>query len=170
MHGEQNGAILRRKRQVIAASMALSMLWAILLVWWGRGPAEPLPALTGAALPGGLVMAAMVGRLAQRRFFDAAIIDGAPFAPGSGAEIDQRVLTNTTEQMVLALALWPFAGAVLGWGLLPWLGASFALARVLFWVGYHLSPPLRGVGFAASFYPGVVAALWALAVFFGSPA
>ena len=152
------------KRRVIAGSMALAMLWSIGLVWWGRSEAEMLPALVTGFLPGGLVMGAMIGRLAQRRFFDSTIIDGEPFVAGSGAEIDQRVLTNTTEQMVLALALWPFAGHVLGWGLLPCLGLSFAGARLLFWVGYHRAPPLRGLGFAASFYPTLVAALWALAV------
>ena len=152
------------KRRVIAGSMALAMLWALVLVWLGRSEAEMVPALVTAFLPGGLLMAAMIGRLAQRRFFDSAIIDGEPFAPGSGAEIDQRVLTNTTEQLVLALALWPFAGHVLGWGLLVWLGWSFGAARLAFWIGYHRAPPLRGLGFAASFYPTLVAALWALAV------
>lgn len=156
-----------RKRRMIAASMAAALLWALALVGWGRGPAEALPATVAAFLPGGLVMGAMIARLAQRRFFDAALIDGAPFVPGSGAEIDQRVLTNTAEQLVLALAVWPFAGWVLGWGLLGWLGGSFALCRVLFWIGYHLSPPLRGLGFAASFYPTLVAGLWAVAVLAG---
>jgi len=158
------------KRRVIAGSMALSMLWALGLVWWGRGPAEALPALVQAFVPGGLIMGAMIGRLAQRRFFDDAIIDGEAFRPGSGAEIDQRVLTNTTEQMVLALAIWPFAGWVLGWGLLPWLGLALALFRLLFWIGYHLSPPLRGLGFAASFYPTMVAGIWALVVWAGGAA
>ncbi|WP_417627026.1 MAPEG family protein [Pararhodobacter aggregans] len=155
------------KRRVIAGSMALAILWALGLVWWGRGPAELWPSLAGAYLPGGLVMGLMVGRLAQRRFSDDAIIDGAAFHPGSGAQIDQRVLTNTTEQLVLALAVWPFAGLVLGWGLLPWLGLSFALSRLLFWIGYHASPPLRGLGFAASFYPTMVAGIWALGVTLG---
>ncbi|MCB1390990.1 MAG: MAPEG family protein, partial [Rhodobacteraceae bacterium] len=108
--------------------------------------------------------------LAQRRFFDDAIIDGEPFRAGSGAEIDQRVLTNTTEQTALALALWPFAGWVLGWGLLPVLGLSFAVFRLLFWIGYHASPPLRGLGFAASFYPTLVAAIWALVSWAGGTA
>ena len=150
------------KRPVIAASMALGMLWSLGLVWLGRGPGDPVTSIALGLMPGGLIMAAMIGRLAQRRFFDDAIIDGQPFATGSGAEIDQRVLTNTAEQLVLAAALWPFAGWALGWGLLPVLGVSFAATRVLFWLGYHLSPPLRGVGFAASFYPSVVAVLWAL--------
>lgn len=151
------------KRPVIAASMALSMVYAIWLVWWGQGPGDPDRALILGVAPGGLVLAAMIGRLAQRRFFDDQIIDGAPFLPGSPAEIDQRVLANTTEQVLLALCLWPFAGWVLGWGLVPVLGVSFAVARLLFWIGYHLSPPLRGLGFAASFYPTLIAALWALA-------
>ena len=153
---------MNSKRLVIAVSMALGMLWALGLVWLGRGPGDPVRAIVLGLMPGGLVMAAMIGRLAQRRFFDDAIIDGQPFAPGSADEIDQRVLTNTAEQLILAATLWPFAGWVLGWGLLPVLGAGFAVTRLLFWLGYHLSPPLRGVGFAASFYPSVVAVLWAL--------
>ncbi|MBN8290771.1 MAPEG family protein [Rhodobacter sp. NTK016B] len=152
------------KRRIIAASMALGLVWAITLVWLGRGAGAFPDALVLGFLPGGLTMMAMIGRLAQRRFFDDAIIDGDAFASASPAEIDQRVLTNTTEQMVLALALWPFAGWVLGWGLLVWLGLSFAVFRLVFWIGYHLSPPLRGLGFAASFYPTIVAALWALAL------
>ena len=39
------------------------------------------------------------------------------------------------------------------------LAMSFFIARLLFWVGYHISPPLRGLGFAATFYPTVLAAL-----------
>lgn len=151
------------KQRLIAASMALAMLWSVALVWLGFGRGAgflgPVTPVVLAYLPGGLVMVALIGRLAQRRFFDPTIIDGQAFAPGSGAEIDQRVLTNTTEQMVLALVLWPFAGWTLGWGLMPILGVNFAVMRVLFWAGYHRSPPLRGFGFAASFYPTVVAAL-----------
>ncbi|HPD94074.1 MAG: MAPEG family protein [Rhodobacter sp.] len=154
------------KRAIIAASMALALVWSLALVWLAPrvGAPDPVSALVLGFVPAGLVMAVMIGRLAQRRFFDDAIIDGAPFVPGSGPEIDQRVLTNTTEQLVLALALWPFAGWVLGWALLPVLGLNFAVMRVLFWLGYHQSPPLRGLGFAASFYPTPVAALWALGV------
>ncbi|AHD00370.1 50S ribosomal protein L11 [Leisingera methylohalidivorans DSM 14336] len=113
-----------------------------------------------------MVLALIIGRIAQRRFFDDAIIDGDPFAPGSPAEIDQRVLTNTAEQLVLALAVWPFAAVALGGAVVLALGLSFALMRVLFWAGCHLSLPLRGLGFAGTFYPTVIAAVWAVVVWF----
>ncbi|TDK41424.1 MAPEG family protein [Antarcticimicrobium luteum] len=126
-------------------------------------PYLPAPvALPAAFLAPGLVLAAMIGRLAARRFFDDALIDGAEPAPGSAADIDQRVLRNTLEQLALALALWPFAALTLGGAVAIALGLSFALMRILFWIGYHLSPPLRGLGFAGTFYPTVLAGLWAL--------
>jgi hypothetical protein len=149
--------------------MALGVIWAIALV--ALAPRIPgfVPlnvAVILGLLPGGLVMIAMIGRLAQRRFFDDDLIDGDAFAPGSGGDIDQRVLTNTTEQLVLAAAIWPFVGMVLGGQIVVALGLSFAVTRVLFWIGYHLSPPLRGLGFAAGFYPTIAAAVWTVAVWF----
>ena len=108
-------------------------------------------------------MLALIGRLAQRRFFDDAIIDGQDFEPGSPAWIDQRVLANTTEQLVLALAIWPFVALSLGGAVVLVMGFAFGLARLAFWVGYHVSPPMRGFGFAATFYPTVVAAVWSVA-------
>ena len=62
-----------------------------------------------------------------------------------------------------ALAL-PFVAVTLGGAVAIALGLGFALMRLLFWVGYHRAPPLRGLGFAGSFYPTVVAAIWALVV------
>ena len=154
------------KRQKIGAGMAVSMLWALVVVWLPQTLSQPfLPinaALITAFLPGGLVLLALIARLAQRRFFDDSIIDGDAFAPGSGAEIDQRVLTNTVEQLVLALALWPFVALTLGALVSIWMGVGFAIARLAFWAGYHLSPPLRAFGFGATFYPTVLATLWAI--------
>lgn len=153
------------RRPVILLGMGLGLVWGIGLLWVGAGVFLPLPppmVLAMAAFPPGLVTILMVGRLAQRRFFDDATIDGAPFAPGSGGAIDQSVLTNTVEQLVLAAAIWPFAGYVLGSGVVLALGLGLAVTRVLFWIGYHLSPPLRGFGFAGGFYPTVLAALWVL--------
>lgn len=159
------------KRAKILIGMGLGALWALAVVWYPQTLSAPFmpanAALITALLPGGLVALALVARLAQRRFFDDAIIDGEPLAPGSGAEIDQRVLSNTVEQLVLAVVLWPFIGLTLGALVVIWMGVAFALARIAFWVGYHVSPPLRAFGFAASFYPTLLAALWAIAKWAG---
>lgn len=157
----------RSKRPLILAGMAGGLVWAFVLVggpqWAGLPYLPAAIALPGAFLAPGLVLALMIGRLAQRRFFDDAIIDGQPFVSGSPAEIDQRVLVNTVEQLVLALAIWPFAAATLGGAVAIALGLGFALMRLLFWIGNHLSPPLRGLGFAGTFYPSVLAGIWSLA-------
>ena len=117
------------------------------------------------AMAPGVVLMLMIGRIAQRRFFDAGLIDGAAPAPGSAADIDNRVLKNTVEQSVLALCLWPAISVMLftdGPGVVLALSVGFAVARLAFWWGYHKSPPLRAFGFAATFYPTVLALLWAL--------
>ncbi|RKF14920.1 MAPEG family protein [Roseovarius spongiae] len=157
-------------RARIALGMAAGLLWAVGLLW-GAARYVQLPVFTlvptimTAFLAPGLVMAAMVARLAQRRFFDEGIIGGGAFAPGSAADIDQRVLRNTAEQLVLALCIWPAAAVLLagqGPGVIVSLGIGFAIARLAFWAGYHIAPPLRAFGFAATFYPTVLVALWAL--------
>ncbi|MGV6846994.1 MAG: MAPEG family protein [Marinibacterium sp.] len=154
------------KRGKILVGMGAGALWALVLVWLPqtiKPPFFPLnTAIIGALVPGGLVMLALVARLAQRRFFDDAMIDGEMYPPGSAAEIDQRVLTNTAEQLLLAVVLWPFVALTLGGLVAICLGIGFALARLAFWVGYHLSPPLRAFGFAATFYPTVLATLWSV--------
>jgi hypothetical protein len=122
----------------------------------------PALAIPAAFLIPGIVMAMIIGVLAARRFFNADLIDGVDAVSGSGADIDQRVLRNTTEQMVLALLIWPFIGFSLGGVSILALGIGMAVARLLFWVGYHVSPPLRSLGFAASFYPTLLGAFWAV--------
>lgn len=157
-----------RKRAKILLGMVGGALWALAIVWGTQIAGGPfLPAnvalLTAFFVPG-LTMLAMTGRLAQRRFFDDKTIDGEAFAPGGAAWVDQRVLANTTEQIVLALAIWPFVAVTLGGSVVLVMGVAFGVARLLFWIGYHLSPPLRGFGFAATFYPTVLAAFWSIVV------
>lgn len=157
------------RRLLILGGMAAGLVWAVALVAVARGaPFIPAPvALPTAFILPGLVLIAMIGRLAARRFFDDALIDGQPFAPGTGAARDQAILTNSIEQLVLALVIWPFVANSLGGAVVLALGVSFAVARLLFWVGYHISPPLRALGFAGTFYPTVVAALWSGAAWMG---
>lgn len=157
-----------KKRPAILVGMVAGLIWALVVIGGASQaniPFVPAPvALLGAFFPGGLVICLMIGRLAQRRFFDDDTIDGQPFDLGSGAYIDQRVLANTVEQMVLAFAIWPFVALTLGGQVIMAMGLAFAVTRLLFWAGYHISPPLRGFGFAATFYTTIVAALWSLAV------
>jgi len=156
------------KRRGTAIGMAAGLIWAVGLLWVaGSYVTLPvftlMPTIMTAFLAPGLVMAAMVGRIAQRRLFDERVIDGGALA--GGADIDQRVLRNTVEQLVLALAIWPAAAVLLtgrGPGVIVMLGLGFAVARLAFWIGCHRGPALRAFGFAATFYPTVLAALWAL--------
>lgn len=154
------------KRPVILAGMGAAMLWSVALVALAQGlklPFMPINvALLGAMVPPGLVTLVLVGRLAGRRFFDDGLIDGQDYPAQSPGWIDQKVLANTLEQIVLALCLWPFVALTLGGQVALALGFGFAIGRIAFWVGYHLSPPLRAFGFGATFYPTVLATLWAL--------
>ncbi len=156
-------------RRRIALGMALGALWGVGVIWLGTRLALPMflmpLALASAMLGPGLVLVAVIGRLAQRRFFDDTIIDGQAFAPGGGAEIDARVLSNTVEQALLALTIWPAVGYLSGGPGVPVaLGAGFVIARAAFWIGYHRAPPLRAFGFAATFYPTIMALIWAVAL------
>ena len=141
-------------------------LWAILVVWLpGQGAQPFIPinlALIYAFMPVGVVMMLMIGSIALRRYANDGSMDGQPPERGSAADVDQRVLRSTTEQSVLALLLWPFVITSLGAVTVIAMGVSFGLARVAFWVGYRVSPPLRIFGFAASFYPTVLATIWSL--------
>lgn len=144
----------------------LGMIWALAVVIVpGLGPQPFIPvnlALIYAFAPVGMIMALMTLTIAIRRFRSEARADGSPFPVGSGGDIDQRVLSNTVEQMVLALLLWPFAAMQLGAVTLIVLGIAMALSRLIYWLGYHVSPLLRLFGWSAGFYPTVIATLWCI--------
>lgn len=154
-----------RKRFPVAG--AAGLVWAVAVLWFARQVSVPIamiqPVLMGALFAPGLVLAAMIGRIALRRVFDQTLIEGQRPPPGTAADVDVRALQNTIEQIALALCLWPLIGFSLGAGMVLVLGLAFAVARVIFWIGYHRSPALRIFGFGASYYPTVLAALWALA-------
>lgn len=148
--------------------MVAGLVWSVGLLWLAATyvtlPIFALvPTIMTAFLAPGVVMLLMIARLAQRRHANETSVDGTSAPPGQGADIDQRVLTNTVEQVVLALCIWPAAAVLLaekGPGVIVTLGIGFALARVAFWIGYHRSPPLRAFGFAASFFPTILVTLW----------
>ena len=120
----------------------------------------PMQALPVAYLFPAIILVAVIGRIAQRRFFDEDLIDGDRPAPHTAAEIDQRVLTNTAEQALIAALVWPFVAMVQGGAAVIVLGAGFAVFRTIFWLGYHAAPPFRSMGFAGTFYATVLALIW----------
>lgn len=150
-------------RGPILAGMVAGGAWAVCVVAAGRliGPV-PLPAaLAIGLLPGGLVLMALIARLAARRLLDDALVAGGPFRAGPDVTT-ARVLANSVEQLVLAAATWPFVGWALGGGHVVALGLAFGVTRALFWLGYAASPPLRAFGFAGGFYPTILAVAAAL--------
>lgn len=159
------------KRLAVLAGMVAGLLWAVAIVVLPLQADLPF-VMAGVALPlaflaPGAVLALIIASMAARRFFDPDLIDGEPPVPQSGAQRDQAVLANSVEQVALALLIWPFVANTLGGAVIVVMGLGFALARLVFWLGYHVSPPLRAVGFAATFYPTVVAAIWSVLAWAG---
>ena len=154
------------KRTATIGGMALGALWTAVvlaalpgLFEGGRG-FGPTLALIGLGL--GLLLAAMVVRVGLRRFLSEDYADGQPFPADHPGLVDARVLTNTTEQVVLALMVWPAVAWVIGPAVALALAAAFIVARVLFWAGYHYWPWLRATAFAMTLYPTLAAAAWGL--------
>jgi hypothetical protein len=155
-------------RAARALGAGAGIVLAIAEVWAGVAllnlPVYSLLAtLAFAFLAPGLILAAMLGWLAAGRFADD-VHPSQPPAPGSRRAIDAHVLAETVALTVMALALWPPLAYLLvgdGPGVVVALGLGLALARITAWAGCHLSPGLRAFGFAASYFPTLVAMLWA---------
>ncbi|MGD9912711.1 MAG: MAPEG family protein [Rhizobiaceae bacterium] len=85
-----------------------------------------------------------------------------PLAGGESGRhrINQRVLQNSLEQFVLFVPV-VLALAALAQDGIVWHGVRtavlvFTLGRLLFWVGYHRSPPGRAPGFVMTFFTNLV--------------
>jgi len=113
----------------------------------------------------GLWLPLMIGLRATQRFFDPTQIDGSAPAASSPAQIDARVLQNTLEQTVLALlasGLVALSHATHAAMLITMHAATFFIARLCFWVGYHRAPWMRAYGFSLGFYGSVSMYIYAL--------
>ncbi|MFI4934232.1 MAG: MAPEG family protein [Caulobacterales bacterium] len=104
-------------------------------------------------------LAAVIGVVANRRFFSADDIDGAGLTTESAAvRIPRAILANTLEQAVLALGVYGGLALVLPAGQLALpllLGSAFLGGRTLFAFGYAHGAAARSMGFALTFYPTV---------------
>ena len=156
------------KRQHILLAKAAALLWAIGVIWIGSTQVD-IPVFSRVLvtpmffLAPGLVILVMILWIATCRF-RMGLDDVEPLPTGCAADTDQRILQNTIEQGALALALWipiSFLLPETGLGVVICLSISFAIARVLYWIGAHRSPVLCAFGFAATIYPTLVAMIWA---------
>lgn len=101
-----------------------------------------------------------IGRLAKHRFFRPDVIDGRGLREDSDrAIILQSLLQNTLEQSVLAAFVygtWTLLMPSAWLSVVPLAALSFALGRVLFFVGYRRGAVGRAVGFTMAFYQSVL--------------
>ncbi|MFO0552873.1 MAG: MAPEG family protein [Polyangiaceae bacterium] len=98
-----------------------------------------------------ILLAAMVASLFRILDSSEGALDPVSGTPSRRHQINQRVLTNTIEQLVLfipaLLSLAIRAHEPSTFRFVPMAVALFCLGRVLFWFGYHVSPNARGLGF-----------------------
>lgn len=98
-------------------------------------------------------------RIANKRFLTTAI-DPISGKGQTDLEVDKRYLQNTFEQFVLSivgqLILSTFLHPSTASRVIPSLVILFVCGRILFWIGYRMSPLRRATGFAMTFYPSAV--------------
>jgi hypothetical protein len=141
---------------------AIGIMVAMAL-WFGLARILPLGAAAGMPLRIGLAVAALLPAVSVLDLMivvqmglrvRAGALDPLSGRDGRLLQVNQRVLTNTVEQLagfapsLLAVA----AGAPPVW--MPSIvaaGIVFAVARLVFWAGYMLGPLWRAPGMAASF-------------------
>ncbi len=135
------------------------VLW-VLLTWLDGWPG-PIPdpgerialVLKLSVLPAGFLLV-VVQAVALTRLITGAI-DPLTDAPATWRRVDMRVLGNTVEQTLIFIPLLLAVAMVVKADESAWLTAlpvAFVLARIVFWIGYRLSPMGRAPGMAAGFF------------------
>ena len=119
-------------------------------------------AIQCAILPG-LMFLIGIGVLGSARFGNEAEDPTACEASSHKMKVNVRYLSNTHEQLtlfliaLLGLALLLPAPALT---LLPIYASLFVIGRIAFWIGYHINPLYRALGFGMTFYPTAAAMLY----------
>lgn len=132
---------------IAASAAATAVLWFLLLRFLpAPADADPLPtALACCAIAGLLTLVMGVEAIAHERLVTPAIDPLAGFETRR-MRVNFRYLSNTVEQFIVftagLLALAQYASP----RLLVIVSIVWVLARWAFWIGYHFSPLLRGLG------------------------
>jgi uncharacterized MAPEG superfamily protein len=164
-----------RKRTWISIGVGTATWCAAFLIGlkcWHVGPtfvtsADRLAYAVQLLVPVSVLVLLMVS--ACFRVFDtAAAQNPLANAESQGWRVHQRVLQNTVEQSLI------FVPALLGLAVrvdaghsqvLPLLAVLWCAGRVLFWLGYRISPVLRGPGFEWTLYSSLAALGWFVSTF-----
>lgn len=162
------------RQLLVAAGMAIAGL-AVWFAWTGLlRPSVDLLVDDSAArlafaakwllVPGAALLIG-IAMTANRRFFSSEAIDGTRAPESRFLEVNLRYNQNTIEQTVLVVVAWPVLALFLPreqLGLIPVLAVLFGFGRIAFWIGYLIAPWARAFGFALTFYPTVVAFVYAI--------
>jgi uncharacterized membrane protein YecN with MAPEG domain len=152
----------------LAAVVVAILAWRLLALVAPEAQAGVAPHLAlalAALLPAVTVLLAMILAQSGTRAITGAI-DPLTGTDSVFLRTNQRVITNTIEQLavfvpaLLALAAGAPAARMAAVVALAWV---FALARVVFWIGYLAGATLRAPGMAATFVVNaiaVVSAIW----------
>ncbi|HTW72227.1 MAG TPA: MAPEG family protein [Acetobacteraceae bacterium] len=162
----------RERPPVLAPAIGLVVAFA---VWWLLGgwlapaasdPAQRMAVACAALLPSAAVLLAMiVVQMAARNV--AGAIDPTAGRDTHFLQTNQRAITNTVEQLTLFVpSLLALAARVRPDTMrqVVALALVFALARIVFWIGYLLGARLRAPGMAVTLAVNVAtltAAAWA---------
>jgi phosphate/sulfate permease len=130
---------------------------------------HPAKAATCAVATAAIALIAGIGWAARTRHF-VSNIDGSQPDIGANLDLTLRYVTNTTEQLVL-FAIASFCVLQVDEHIaiivLPVMGLWFVIARVMFCVGYRITPVARSIGFAATFHPTIVLFVFVFVRLFG---
>jgi hypothetical protein len=103
-----------------------------------------------------------IGRIAQHRYFAADAIDGTNPPQDIDLARQRAVLTNTVEQLLLAVLIHFSLLAVLPYdwlNIVPVMAIWWTVSRFVFMAAYARGAAARSFGFAATFYPNVAGAI-----------
>jgi hypothetical protein len=162
------------KKQLVVACGGLPALVVALVAWRYVGRLSgfvPLPADDAASrlafaarwllIPGLTLLAGIIAAAQQRFYTDA--IDGTRVPRSYSHEIVLRYNTNTVEQSLLVVILWPALAALLPRDqlmLVPAAAILFGVGRLTFWLGYMIHPLARAFGMALTAAPTVAGYVW----------